>query len=348
MTRLDISSWSPIRLGDVFEFEGIKQARTQLAIPDDENGIPYVIQSIRNNMVVRRVSRQWLIDHDEPPVPGNAIALGVTLPAVSYQRDEFGASQVITARNPRMNEYSGIFIAAVLSRYVTRFTYDDKPGISKYENLVIHLPALEDGTPDWHLMGAFMRKIFDSTTAKLYALKGISTSHTAVDVTAWKAFKLDELFDIKKGTRLTRANMKIGDIPFIGAANINNGITSYIANNEHLHPSGTLTVAYNGNGGTGKTFYQNESFWASDDVHILYPRFVMTRNIALFIATAIERVGRDKYGFADKWKLEYMRNDEIKLPVSADGTVDWAYMDNYMGHIIQGALTDIKALNDIL
>ena len=226
MTRLDISSWSPIRLGDVFEFEGIKQARTQLAIPDDENGIPYVIQSIRNNMVVRRVSRQWLIDHDEPPVPGNAIALGVTLPAVSYQRDEFGASQVITARNPRMNEYSGIFIAAVLGRYVTRFTYDDKPGISKYENLVIHLPALEDGTPDWHLMGAFMRKIFDSTTAKLYALKGISTSHTAVDVTAWKAFKLDELFDIKKGTRLTRANMKIGDIPFIGAANINNGITS--------------------------------------------------------------------------------------------------------------------------
>lgn len=107
-------------------------------------------------------------------------------------------------------------------------------------------------------------------------------------------------------------------------------------------------MAYNGNGGTGKTFYQNESFWASDDVHILYPRFVMTRNIALFIATAIERVGRDKYGFADKWKLEYMRNDEIKLPVSADGTVDWAYMDNYMGHIIQGALTDIKALNDIL
>ena len=78
MTRLDISSWPPIRLGDVFEFEGIKQARTQLAIPDDENGIPYVIQSIRNNMVVRRVSRQWLIDHDEPPVPGNAIALGVT------------------------------------------------------------------------------------------------------------------------------------------------------------------------------------------------------------------------------------------------------------------------------
>ena len=227
-------------------------------------------------MVVRRVSRQWLIDHDEPPVPGNAIALGVTLPAVSYQRDEFGASQVITARNPRMNEYSGIFIAAVLGRYVTRFTYDDKPGISKYENLVIHLPALEDGTPDWHLMGAFMRKIFDSTTAKLYALKGIRLTHCG---------GRDCVESVQAGRIVRHQERHASD-----QSKYENRRYPLYRRRQHqqryyiLHrkqrtssPKRNTHSAYNGNGGTGKTFYQNESFWASDDVHILYPRFVMTR-----------------------------------------------------------------------
>lgn len=41
------------------------------------------------NMVSRHVNKQWLIDHNETPVSGNRIVLGVTLPAISYQSREF-------------------------------------------------------------------------------------------------------------------------------------------------------------------------------------------------------------------------------------------------------------------
>lgn len=135
------------------------------------------------------------------------------------------------------------------------------------------------------------------------------------------------MFDVIKGTRLTRANMKAGSIRYIGASTFNNGITAYIANDEHLHPANTISVSYNGS--VGVAFYQDEPFWASDDVNILYPKFPLTQNIALFLIPIIQRVGT-QYAFIDKWKKEDMERDKIKLPVDKNGVPDFQYMETYI------------------
>ena len=96
----------------------------------------------------------------------------------------------------------------------------------------------------------------------------------------YKQFKIGELFEIKKGKRLTKADMIDGNINFIGATSVNNGITARISNDKYIHPSGTITVTYNGS--VGEAFYQIEPFWASDDVNVLYPKFQMNEKIALF------------------------------------------------------------------
>ena len=67
-----------------------------------------------------------------------------------------------------------------------------------------------------------------------------------MDISSWTPFDLESLFDIKKGTRLTKAEMKPGNIPFIGATAFNNGVTARIGNNEYLHPANVITVSYNG------------------------------------------------------------------------------------------------------
>ena len=54
-----------------------------------------------------------------------------------------------------------------------------------------------------------------------------------IDISNWKAFAIADLFDVIKGTRLTRANMKAGSIRYIGASTFNNGITAYIANDHN-------------------------------------------------------------------------------------------------------------------
>lgn len=44
----------------------------------------------------------------------------------------------------------------------------------------------------------------------------------------WKEFFIEDVFNIKSGKRLTKADMADGDIPFIGATDSNNGITDLL------------------------------------------------------------------------------------------------------------------------
>ena len=122
-----------------------------------------------------------------------------------------------------------------------------------------------------------------------------------IDTSKWEAFPISMLFSVVKGTRLTKANMRDGNINFIGASAINNGITAHIANDEHIHPENTITITYNGS--VGEAFYQDKIFWASDDVNVLYPKFALNKYIALFIIPVLKQAG-EKYAFIDKWKQE--------------------------------------------
>lgn len=162
-----------------------------------------------------------------------------------------------------------------------------------------------------------------------------------IDTSGWKEFLIGELFDVVKGTRLTKANMIPGDIRFIGSSAMNNGCTAMVGNTENMHPSNTITVCYNGS--VGETFYQDQPFLASDDVNVLYPKFDMTKEIALFIAPLIKSVSA-RYNYVDKWKQEEMISGAIKLPVDLSGEPDWAYMDEYMSAVMKESEASLERL----
>ena len=85
-----------------------------------------------------------------------------------------------------------------------------------------------------------------------------------MDTREWASFALGALFNIVKGKRLTKAEMKSGETPFIGSSALNNGCTAMIGNDKNQHPENTITVCYNGS--VGETFYQNKPYIASDDM----------------------------------------------------------------------------------
>ena len=134
-------------------------------------------------------------------------------------------------------------------------------------------------------------------------------------IAKWKEFEIGKLFEIKKGKRLTKADMREGDINFIGASAVNNGVTAKIANNDYLHQPNTITVNYNGS--VGVSFYQTEPFWASDDVNILYPKFKLNKHIAMFIIPILQLWTNGRRSIWKKISYYY------HLPL----------MDNPIGHI---------------
>lgn len=146
----------------------------------------------------------------------------------------------------------------------------------------------------------------------------------------WKPFFISDIFEIKKGKRLTKENQIAGDIPFIGATASNNGITSYIGQ-EALHEGNTISLTYNGS--VGEAFYQAVPFWASDDVNVLYPKgFTLNERVALFFCT-IFRLEKQMWSYARKWNLDQMNQTIIKLPVDIHGHPDYAYMDKYISSL---------------
>lgn len=163
-----------------------------------------------------------------------------------------------------------------------------------------------------------------------------------IDTSGWREFSIGSIFNVVKGTRLTKANMLPGETRFIGSSAMNNGCTALVGNNENIHPKNTITVCYNGS--IGETFYQDEPFLASDDVNVLYPKFEMNKEIALFIVPLIKSVSH-KYTYIDKWKREDMIADKIKLPVLSTGEIDWNYMKQYMQKMLNEVGSSIENLS---
>lgn len=165
----------------------------------------------------------------------------------------------------------------------------------------------------------------------------------------FKNFKASDLFDIKKGKRLTKADMTEGNINFIGSTATNNGITAKIGNTEHLHPANTITVSYNGS--VGEVFLQDEPFWASDDVNVWYPKFDYDTESILYIMTVIKR-NRVKYSYTAKWVLEKMCNEQLALPVKESpdpnhkygiDDIDWQYMKEYIRNIEKECISKLNS-----
>lgn len=155
------------------------------------------------------------------------------------------------------------------------------------------------------------------------------TNRNPIDSSLWQPYLYKQLFNIMKGKRLTKADMKEGNVNYIGATAFNNGIRETIGNTEHLHTGNTITVCYNGS--IGESFFQTEPYWATDDVNVLYPRFKINKYIALFFTTLIRKEGQ-RFGYNNKWTKDVMEKTVIKLPTK-DGQPDYCFMENYIKNL---------------
>lgn len=158
-------------------------------------------------------------------------------------------------------------------------------------------------------------------------INGGSANSLDLRTDGWKHFVIGELFKVEKGQRLTKSNQKDGRINYVGASAFNNGITNHIGNNDSINPPKTISVCYNGS--IGEAFYQDEPFWATDDVNVLTPLFEINQYIALFFCTVIKNESV-KYAFNNKWTKEIMEKSLIPLPVTIEGKPDFGFMESYI------------------
>lgn len=165
-----------------------------------------------------------------------------------------------------------------------------------------------------------MDKITSITSASL------QLSELKLSERKWKSFQYDDLFDIKKGQRITNSQMRLGETPCIRPIDSNNGVYEYIDIKPN-HLENTITVNYNGS--VGEAFYQPKPYFALDDINVLYPKFILNIFIAMFLITLIKKE-KYRFNYGRKWKLERMNESIIQLPVDEKDKPDWQFMENYI------------------
>ena len=321
-----------VEIGNLFEIEYGNQFDKNKMIADP-NGTNFVSRS----------SSDLGMDGRVEPVPGVTpygaglitVTLGGTYLLSSFvQPEAFYTAQNIKVLNPRspMTFNEKVFYCVAISRNRFRFTSHGREANKTFDDILVPKP---DAIPKW----------VGEIAAESPSRDCVASSETALEVCEWKKFRLGDIFEIKKGRRLTKANMSEGDTPFVGAIDSNNGYREFVDVSPN-HKGNTISVNYNGS--VAEAFYQPAPYWASDDVNVLYPRFKMTALAGLFLRTVIRRE-RYRFNYGRKWHLERMVEASIWLPASRAGEPDWSFMERLMGSLpYSGSLTELKSSVELI
>lgn len=350
-------------MGDVFVFKAIKQAKSQKAIPTDNtaSGIPYIVQSTTNNMFARNVNKQWLIDNDEAPVSGNRIVLGVTLPAVSYQPNEFGASQVITATAEWLNEKNGNFVAIVISKLMHQFSYNNKPGLQIYKDMVIELP-IKNGNIDVDFMECFMSELEEERIIELElylkanSLKDYNLTDEEqkalndFDSMTWREFILGDLFEkIKtnklpfKADELQKEPTDKHILPCLTSSFQNQGLNYFAPKDNATILKNVISIPSNSD--VYRAYFQSREFTVLSDAYAIewiYNDEKLSPNQHLFIVPCINKVtDLSIYSYKNKlggWNV--VKNKYIMLPIKKNKP-DYKIMENLISAIKKLVIKDV-------
>lgn len=324
--NLDVNTWKPFAFGDLINeiYKAKAHAKIDLVVSDvlKDGYVPFVSRTENDNGV-----DCYVLESDLQYIEtGNAIVIGDTTSTISYQAQSFATGDhMIIIRAEWLNYYTALFIVSLLQKERFRYSYGRAFLIELIKSTIIWLPVGRDHKPDWHWVEKYI---------KLLRYKKVTTKNKVktdtVNVFGWKAYRLDYLFDFKKGKRLVKEDMEAGDTNYLGAISINNGIRQKIkCKQEDQYAANCITVNYNGS--VGEAFYQHEPFWPSDDVNVLYAKawWELNPHIAMFIITVI-RTNKYKFDYGRKWTLEKMKESTILLPATCQGEPDWEWIEHYI------------------
>lgn len=348
MSVVDTGLWKSFRLGDLFNIvRGTSRTMRML----DEGNIP-VIAAARADQGVAGC-------YDVKPEYEDAITIscnGVGCGSVFYHDGSFaitGDASVMQEKQ-KMSRAVKLFIAAVCdSLFSVKYSYAEKCNPVGLAEEMIFLPATPDGQPDWAYMDTYMgevlkkEEVFAEHLASLTA-EAVVDGHK-LDTSEWKAFRIGELFEIllAKGD-IQPKQVADGMIPLVSAGNEDNGIVAFIDEAgdgvSEIFPAGCITVSM-----FGKAFYQPERFYAVSHgrINILQPKVEFSSIVGTFLTACLSRVLESKYDYATMCTQKKLATESISLPVTLDGTPDWAWMEAYMQQQMDKAAALVEHLDAV-
>ena len=326
-------------------------------IPGD---LPFLASGNKNNGIVGYISNDVTI------YPRGSIAISM-FGFATYRDYDYGADGgILVFDTSKIDRRACLFIVASINKAIKGvYDFGHKMNSSHANALVIALPALPDGSPDYDFMADHIRKVeaehireveaylkvtgLDSsvlTERELDALEAYKTGEVKLE-----KFKIGDVFEVKPSRGIHHANNVTiydssgdGRYPYVVRSTVNNGIRGYLSEGEtSLNEGNTISFAQD----TFVAFYQESPYYTGNKVKILSPKEDVSSDglVLIFISGSINKsVATSSWGQGST--ISSISNTKLTLPVTDDGTPDYEFMRTYIRAIQKKSIANLVIKQD--
>ena len=341
--KIDMTNWVNFTVADLFEIINGKGITTE-EIENNPGNFEAVQSGEGNNGVMGCISKSYCRNkgYSYCEEACLTVACSGTSGYVSFHENGCvvgDSAKILLLREQKAKSTKVyLFLQTLLSANRFKYTYGRKVTEDLYSKTIIKLPITADGKPDWQWMELYIDSLHSEPLKTNNGGKAILDAF-AFDIREWREFRVEELFDsIYKVASYDDSELERVDvwsekaIPYVTRTDLDNSVKSLVlsAGLANIEAGNAIVI-----GDTTSTIsYQPGPFVAGE--HIIAARADwMNKYTGLFI-TCLLRQERYRYSYGRAYKLDSIRNTEIRLPVTSDGVPDWQWMESYIESLSYG------------
>ena len=345
----------PFKIGELFDVENNwiygknKQYQTRFAQPNNTT-IP-VVSGITTNNGVNYYTADTLSE-DEIFCDCLTISTrGEYSGTVTYHDGKFClANNILVMQIPKeWTKRVKLYLAALISK-LGFGGYNNYPRKETLKEKYISLPTTATGDIDFAFMEERVRELEKERVRELEVyLKAAgfedctlsAAEHEALSILSGgisiKEFKIYELFEkptlgirkkfIKKED-VSTTRTAVYNLPLVNAKHGNNGIMYYGKECDFDSVSMSIDIVGDGAISTGDVYPQPDKTGVLYNAYLIRPKQEpINEPLIVYFAVAIQKAIKHKYGYDNKATWEKVQRESISLPVTADGAIDYGFME---------------------
>lgn len=291
---------------------------------------------------------------------GNSISCSdTTLGAdtMYYQKDDFIGYPHIQHLVPKFKPFNRYTASVIISatRVATQnagYDYAHKFNREAMRKTSIFLPEKSKGIIDFEFIDNFVRELERARLRELEAYleaTGLNNYElTSTDKTAlanfkdikWGHYSLGKLFDIQNTLSFNTDRLTEGkEYDYITRTSLNQGIlqTTGFVNKENINPAGTWSLGLL----QMDFFYRNKPWYAGQFVRKIVPKIKISERSKLFFQTTLNLQKSVLLQVLVRNVDETFRKTEVLLPQTAEGEVDFEYIEQLVAAVQKIVIADV-------
>ncbi|WP_462106743.1 restriction endonuclease subunit S [Campylobacter concisus] len=152
----------------------------------------------------------------------------------------------------------------------------------------------------------------------------------------FREYKVTNLFNYSRGTRLIKSNRQDGKYPLVTAGEFNQGVKGFIEPNTQKIYNNAITIDMFCN-----AFVHLDDFCCDDNILVLQSKNPINHKALFYIATVMN-MDKYKFGYGKQYRMNSLEAHKILLP-TLGGEINFSFMEKFIEELERERVEELDA-----